>query len=155
MYLLIPIYCTNGAPVVFGGGRPIDSGRSLSDGQRILGDHKTVRGFVSGLVVGSIVGVFESFFLSQNLLPVAILASLGALIGDIAGAFTKRRLRIAPGWPLPVVDQLDFVIGAILMVSVVSTVSLGTAIIVLLVTPPIHLLTNLGAYFLGFKSTYW
>jgi CDP-2,3-bis-(O-geranylgeranyl)-sn-glycerol synthase len=151
----LPVYCTNGAPVIFGGGRPIDSGRSLSDGQRILGDHKTVRGFTSGLIIGVIVGAFESLFLSENLLPIAIFASAGALLGDLAGAFLKRRLRIKPGRPFPVLDQLDFVIGAVLMVSIISNVSLGTVLIAVLVTPPIHLLTNLGAYALGLKSTYW
>ncbi len=155
IYILLPVYCTNGAPVIFGGGRPIDCGRSLSDGQRILGDHKTIRGFASGLIVGAVVGIFESFFLAQNFLPVAILASLGALLGDMAGAFVKRRLMIKPGGPFPVLDQLDFVMGAVLLVSIGFHVSLGTAVIVLLVTPPIHFLTNLGAYLLGLKSTYW
>lgn len=153
--ILLPVYCTNGAPVIFGGGRPIDFGRSLSDGQRILGDHKTIQGFASGLMIGVIVGAFESFFLSENLLPIAILASSGALLGDLAGAFVKRRLRIKPGRPLPVLDQLDFVIGAVLMVSIIFNVSMGTVLIVALVTPPIHLLTNFGAYVLGLKSTYW
>jgi CDP-2,3-bis-(O-geranylgeranyl)-sn-glycerol synthase len=153
--ILLPIYCTNGAPVIFGGGRPIDSGRTLSDGQRILGDHKTIRGFASGLMAGAIVGVFESLLLSQNLLVIATFASLGALLGDLAGAFAKRRLRIKPGGPLPVLDQLDFAIGAIMMVSIISNVSLGTFLIVILVTPPIHLLTNVGAFALGLKSTYW
>ena len=155
IYVLLPVYCTNGAPVIFGGGRPVDFGRSLSDGERVLGDHKTIRGFISGLVVGAAVGLFESIFLDQNFLPIAILASFGALLGDLAGAFVKRRLMIKPGAPFPVLDQLDFVVGAVLLVSIVSRVSLGTALIVLLVTPPIHFLTNLGAYLLGLKSTYW
>ena len=155
VYILLPVYCTNGAPVIFGGGRPIDFGRSLYDGERILGDHKTIQGFVSGLIVGAIVGMFESFFLAQNLLPIAFLASFGALFGDLVGAFVKRRLMIKPGGPFPVLDQLDFVIGAVLLVSLISHVSFGTAVIVLLVTPPIHFLTNLGAYLFGLKSTYW
>jgi len=141
--------------VLFGGGRPIDSGKSLPDGQRILGDHKTLRGFVGGLSVGVIVGAFESVLFSHNLLIVAILASLGALIGDLAGAFVKRRLKIKPGGSLPVLDQLDFVIGAMMLVSPVISLSLWTVLILLLVTPPIHLLTNAGAYLLGLKSTYW
>jgi CDP-2,3-bis-(O-geranylgeranyl)-sn-glycerol synthase len=155
IYILVPVYCTNGAPVIFGGGRPIDFGKSLSDGQRILGDHKTIRGFASGLIIGSIVGVFESILLSQKLLPIAILASLGALLGDLMGAFVKRRLAIRPGKLFPVLDQLDFVLGALLLVSIISSVSLGTALIVFLVTPPIHVVTNLVAYTLGLKSTYW
>jgi CDP-2,3-bis-(O-geranylgeranyl)-sn-glycerol synthase len=106
-------------------------------------------------MAGAIVGVFESLLLSQNLLVIATSASLGALLGDLAGAFAKRRLRIKPGGPLPVLDQLDFAIGAIMMVSIISNVSLGTFLIVILVTPPIHLLTNVGAFALGLKSTYW
>ena len=155
LYIILPAYCTNGAPVIFGGGRPIDSGKSLSDGQRVFGDHKTVRGFLGGLVVGVIVGTFESALFSPNLLIVATLASLGALIGDLAGAFVKRRLKISPGGSLPVFDQLDFIIGAMLLVSPIVTLSLATALILILVTPPIHFLTNLGAYALGLKSTRW
>jgi CDP-2,3-bis-(O-geranylgeranyl)-sn-glycerol synthase len=133
----------------------MDFSKSLSDGQRVFGDHKTIRGFVSGLIVGVIVGAFESVLFYQNLMIVAILASLGALIGDLAGAFVKRRLKISPGGSLPVLDQLDFVVGAMLLVSPIVSLSLGTALILVLVTPPIHFLTNLGAYALGLKSTCW
>ena len=155
LYVILPIYCTNGAPVLFGGGRPIDGGTSLSDGQRIFGDHKTIRGFASGVLVGIVVGVFESVLFARGLMLVAVLASFGTLLGDLAGAFVKRRLKIKPGAPLPGLDQLDFVVGAILMVSLVSNLTLGTILILVLVTPPIHFLTNLGAYALGLKSTYW
>ena len=155
LYIILPIYCTNGAPVIFGGGRPIDGGTSLSDGQRIFGDHKTIRGFASGLLVGIVMGAFESILFARELMLVAVLASFGALLGDLAGAFVKRRLKFKPGAPFPVLDQLDFVVGAILMVSLVSNLTLGTILILVLVTPPIHFLTNLGAYALGLKSTYW
>jgi CDP-2,3-bis-(O-geranylgeranyl)-sn-glycerol synthase len=155
LYIIVPIYCTNGAPVIFGGGRPIDFGRCFTDGERILGDHKTIRGFISGLTVGFIVAMFESHFVSSNLFAVAILASLGALLGDLGGAFVKRRFKIKPGALLPGVDQLDFVVGAILLVSSVFQITVGSLLIVILVTPPIHLLTNVGAYFLRLKSNYW
>jgi CDP-2,3-bis-(O-geranylgeranyl)-sn-glycerol synthase len=155
LYVILPIYCTNGAPVIFGGGRPIDLGRNFVDGERLLGDHKTFRGFISGLIVGAIVGALLSYALSENLLPIAIEASFGALLGDMAGAFMKRRLKIKPGGPLPVVDQLDFVLGAIIVVSLFSAVSLPVVLILLLVTPPIHFLTNVGAYVLGLKEHYW
>lgn len=155
LYILLPIYCTNGAPVIFGGGRPIDAGKCLSDGERILGDHKTIRGFAGGLIVGFVVGIFEYAFISKELLSVAVLASLGALLGDLVGAFVKRRFRIKPGGSLPGLDQLDFVIGAVLMVSIVTQLSLAAVLILLLLTPPVHFLTNLGAYALGLKSTYW
>jgi CDP-2,3-bis-(O-geranylgeranyl)-sn-glycerol synthase len=154
-YLILPTYCTNGAPVVFGGGLPIDMGRTLGDGQRVLGDHKTFRGLASGLVVGTIVGLTCSYVFSKNLLIIAVAASFGALCGDITGALLKRRLKIAPGGALPIVDQLDFVVGAVLCASLFTEISLGTILILFLVTPPIHFLTNVGAYILGLKDRYW
>ena len=150
-----PAYCANGAPVIFGGGLPIDFGKSLPDGNRIFGDNKTVRGFLSGLMVGAIVGVFGYTLFSKNLLPIAFLASLGALFGDLVGAFLKRRLKIKPGGAFPGVDQLDFVLGALLFVSPFYGIGWGAIAITLLVTPPIHFLTNVAAYFLGLKSAYW
>jgi CDP-2,3-bis-(O-geranylgeranyl)-sn-glycerol synthase len=155
LYIILPAYCTNGAPVIFGGGRPIDLGRKFMDGERVLGDHKTFRGFFSALIVGTIVGVVCSYVFSKNLVTVAIPASLGALLGDMVGAFVKRRLKIKPGGALPVVDQLDFVVGAIILVYLFSSISLSVVLILLLVTPPIHLLTNVGAYALGLKERYW
>ena len=154
-YIILPTYCTNGAPVLFGGGVPIDMGRSLADGERVLGDHKTFRGFLSGLVAGTIVGVVSSYIFSKNLVTIAFSASFGALLGDMTGAMLKRRLKIAPGEALPIVDQLDFVVGAVLCVSLFTTISLGAILILFLVTPPIHLLTNIGAYALGLKDRYW
>ena len=151
----MPIYCTNGAPVLFGGGRAIDFGRKMPDGERILGDHKTIRGLLSGLAVGITVGVFESLLSGTNMTGMATLASVGALLGDLCGAFIKRRMHIQPGQPLPGVDQLDFVVGAVLLMSLVYAPTLGTLLILLCVTPPIHLLTNMGAYKLGLKSNYW
>ena len=155
LYIIIPIYCTNGAPVLFGGGKPIDFGRNLADGERIFGDHKTVRGFLSGLLVGVLVGCVASVFVGLSVFEIAVVASAGALLGDLSGAFVKRRLGIKPGQPLPIVDQLDFVLGAVIAVSLISVPTLGALLILLCVTPPIHLFTNVCAYRLGLKSTYW
>jgi CDP-2,3-bis-(O-geranylgeranyl)-sn-glycerol synthase len=155
LYIIVPAYCTNGAPVIFGGGRPLDFGKSLPDGNRVLGDNKTFRGILSGLVVGIIVGVFGQYLFSKNLFLIALSASAGALLGDLAGAFLKRRVRIKPGDPLPVIDQLDFVLGAILVVSSFYTLSLGSVAVLVFVTPPLHFLTNVAAYHLGLKQNYW
>ena len=155
LYIILPTYCANGAPVIFGGGTPIDMGRTLSDGERILGDHKTVKGLVSGVIAGTIIGLVGSLVFAKNLLIIAVPASLGALLGDMVGAFLKRRLKIRPGGALPVVDQLDFVVGAVLCVALTSEISTTVLLILFLVTPPIHFLTNVGAYFLGLKEQYW
>jgi CDP-2,3-bis-(O-geranylgeranyl)-sn-glycerol synthase len=88
-------------------------------------------------------------------MPFFVLNPLGTLLGDLAGAFLKRRLGIAPGKPLPIADQIDFVIGALLFSIPLGILSWELAITVLLITPPIHLFTNFLAYKLKLKTNPW
>jgi CDP-2,3-bis-(O-geranylgeranyl)-sn-glycerol synthase len=73
----------------------------------------------------------------------------------LAAAFLKRRLRIAPGGLFPIVDQVDFVVGALLFSVPLAIVSLELAVAVIIITPPIHLVTNFVAYKLGLKKNPW
>jgi len=156
LYIAIPTYVANSTPVLLGGGAPIDRGRNFSDGRRILGSHKTVKGFGYGLLLGSAAAVAESIlFANYKLILAGAVASLGALLGDLLGAFLKRRLDIAPGRPLPVVDQLDFILGAILLASPLLQVTIGSVIILIVATVPIHLISNATAYALGLKKHFW
>ena len=60
-----------------------------------------------------------------------------------------------PGAPFPVVDQLDFVAGALLLSFPFFQPSLILVLIIVVITPPIHLLTNFLAYLIGVKSNPW
>ncbi|MEM3699328.1 MAG: CDP-2,3-bis-(O-geranylgeranyl)-sn-glycerol synthase [Candidatus Bathyarchaeia archaeon] len=151
---IFPAYCANAIPVITGGGYPIDFGKKFFDGKPIFGKNKTFRGFFSGLIVGTSVGLLESILFNYPI-PFGLLLSLGALVGDLAGAFLKRRLGISPGDLLPIIDQVDFIIGAVLFSLPLSILDLNLAIIVLIITPPIHLLTNFTAYKLGLKNNPW
>jgi CDP-2,3-bis-(O-geranylgeranyl)-sn-glycerol synthase len=151
---IFPAYCANAIPVITGGGHPIDFGKKFFDGKPIFGKNKTFRGFFSGLIVGTAVGLLESVFFNYPL-SFGLLLSLGALFGDLAGAFLKRRLGMAPGDLLPIVDQIDFILGAILFSLPLSILDLNLGIAVLIITPPIHLLTNFAAYKMGLKSNPW
>jgi CDP-2,3-bis-(O-geranylgeranyl)-sn-glycerol synthase len=153
---IFPAYCANAIPVITGGGYPIDFGKKFLDGKPILGKNKTFQGFFSGLIIGTAVGLAESAFFGYPLL-FGLLLSLGALLGDLVGAFVKRRLGIAPGKLLPVIDQIDFIIGAILFSLPLSLQILSWELIlaVLIITAPIHLLTNFAAYKLGLKDNPW
>jgi CDP-2,3-bis-(O-geranylgeranyl)-sn-glycerol synthase len=115
-----------------------------------------VKGFVSGLLVGTVAGLAEALLFTNYLLVlVGIAASLGALFGDLFGAFLKRRLDIPPGGPLPVVDQLDFIAGAVLLTSPVLAITVGAVLILMIVTVPAHLLSNAIAHGLGLKKRPW
>jgi CDP-2,3-bis-(O-geranylgeranyl)-sn-glycerol synthase len=149
-----PSYVANAAPLVFGGGKPLDRGRNFIDGRPIFGAHKTVRGVVAGILAGSLVGLGESL-VDPRLAIAGVAISFGAVLGDLLGAFVKRRLNMPPGRLFPVVDQLDFVMGALVVSYYLLPMSWLSVLIVVIVTPPIHLGTNLGAYLLGIKKTYW
>ena len=156
IYIAIPAYVANSTPVVLGGGAPIDRGRQFVDGRRLLGTNKTVKGFAYGLLLGSVAASAEAILFRNYLLVLAgILASLGALLGDLFGAFLKRRLNIQPGHPLPVVDQLDFILGALVVTSPLLNVTMGGVLILVIATVPIHLLSNAAAYLLRLKKRLW
>src|SRR5207245_9231821 len=76
-----PSYVANAAPLLLGGGTPLDGGKNFLDGQRILGAHKTVRGLFAGIIAGSLIGLAESPVVSQ-LLVGGIMISLGPLLGQ-------------------------------------------------------------------------
>ncbi len=151
---IFPAYCANAVPVIAGGGQPMDFGKNFFDGKPVFGKNKTFRGFFFGFAVGVMVGLAEWVVFDYPFL-FSVLSPLGALCGDLAGAFLKRRLGIAPGDLLPVVDQVDFVVGAILFSLPLAMISWELAVAVLIITPPIHLLTNFVAYKLRMKKNPW
>lgn len=130
LWLMVPALVPNSAAVLTGGGLPMDLGRTWR-GQRVLGDGKTWRGFFGGAFVGMAVGLVQvaiaagvgstdhgGFGQWPDLLgPLALLA-FGALLGDAAGSFVKRRLRIKRGAKAPVLDQYNFVVGALVMLAI-------------------------------------
>jgi CDP-2,3-bis-(O-geranylgeranyl)-sn-glycerol synthase len=155
LIFIFPAYCANAVPVIAGGGSPMDFGKNFFDGKRIFGKNKTFRGFFFGLAVGVAVGLVEWVLFDYPFL-FSLLSPLGALLGDLTGAFLKRRLGIAPGGLLPIVDQVDFVIGAILLsmpLAIINSWELAVAVII--ITPPIHMLTNFLAYKLKLKENPW
>ena len=154
LIFIFPAYCANGAPVLGGGGKPLDLHRNFIDGKRIFGTNKTFRGFFFGLSIGAGVGILDCLVFNLPWL-FAILTPLGALLGDLTGAFIKRRLSIPPGGLLPVIDQIDFVVGALVFSLPLMMIGWETAVAVLLITPPIHLFTNFLAYKLKLKKNPW
>jgi CDP-2,3-bis-(O-geranylgeranyl)-sn-glycerol synthase len=162
IWFIFPAYCANAAPVIFGGGQPMDFGRTFFDGKPFLGSHKTFRGFLAGIIVGTLVGLLQTILYEQFLFQYGVqfqytiflgfMLSLGALTGDLIESFIKRRLKRSPGSSLQIADQIDFILGAFLFSIPVLPPSLLAALIILLVTIPIHLITNLAAALLKMKN---
>jgi len=168
IWAMLPAYVPNNAAVLAGGGRPIDGGRTLDDGKRVLGDGKTWRGTAIGVVAGVALaallnGINSLFGAPAAPFPVAAAVSLplGAMLGDIGASFLKRRTGRERGAAFPGLDQLDFVVGALVLTAVAATgwflETFGPAVViaVLVLTPLLHVATNALAYAFGLKDEPW
>lgn len=135
LYFFLPAYLANMAPVFARGhfewaAAPIDAGRSWR-GCRILGDHKTWRGVVSGVVAGAFGFALQCWLYragfardlalmdygSVDPILSGVLLGLGTGIGDAIKSFFKRRVGIPAGASWLGFDQLDFMAGAYALVS--------------------------------------
>ena len=150
IYIYLPAYIANATPVLLGGGPPIDGGRTWVDDQPLFGDHKTVRGTFSGIIVGIAVGILQMQPLR------GVLLSVGAIGGDIVVSFIKRRIKLKPGAMFPIADQMGFIVFAVLLVSLVQpSPTWERAVAILVATLPIHYLTNVIAWALKLKRNPW
>jgi CDP-2,3-bis-(O-geranylgeranyl)-sn-glycerol synthase len=165
-WLMLPAYTANPTAVVFGGGKPIDFGKNWRDGRRILGDGKTFRGLFGGIACGIIIGLIQMqisplWYLGIFTFTSVITLSMGALLGDIVKSFFKRRLGLKRGAKFPLVDQLDFVVGAWILTYIFDPVwftdnfTFWIIITVLILTPLLHRLTNILGYYLKLKKEPW
>lgn len=91
---------------------PLDFGRTLRDGTRLLGTHKTWRGLIAAAVACGV----AAHFLRLGFVLGAAFGTL-ALLGDAASSFIKRRLRLPPGAEVPGLDQLPEAILPLLALS--------------------------------------
>ncbi|GAB3028741.1 CDP-2,3-bis-(O-geranylgeranyl)-sn-glycerol synthase [Natronobiforma cellulositropha] len=171
-WAMLPAYVPNNVAVLAGGGRPIDGGRTWNE-KRLLGDGKTWRGTAVGTAVGAVlalalnavagdVGAATGIEDLPTFPPEVVLAlPLGAMLGDMTASFLKRRTGRDRGAPFPGVDQLDFVVVSLALAFVVApgwfleTFTLGVLLVVVIMTPVLHVGTNVAAYWLGLKNEPW
>ena len=170
-WAMLPAYVPNNAAVLAGGGPPTDGGPTRG-GRRLPCDGKTPRGNPGGTLGGGPLAAglhtaapplgSSAGFLLPTFPPAggAWLAA-GAMAGDIAASFLKRRSGRARGAAFPGVDQLDFVVGALLCAFVFApgwaqvTFTLGVLAVIVVVTPVLHVGTNIIAYLIGAKNEPW
>ncbi|WP_456418861.1 CDP-2,3-bis-(O-geranylgeranyl)-sn-glycerol synthase [Methanocaldococcus infernus] len=154
---ILPAYVANASACIFGGGKPLDLNKCWPDGRRLLGDGVTIKGSFFGILLGTLTGFIEGLFFNAPLLylKLGFTLSLGAILGDAIGSFIKRRLNIERGKPAPLLDQLDFAIGALILGSLIKSIAIHQVFIILLITIFIHLFANILAYSLKIKDVWW
>lgn len=151
---ILPAYVANGAPVIFGGGAPIDFGIRLR-GKRLFGNNKTIRGTYAAILAGIAIGAVEYPFM-HYMLAIAAMLALGAAIGDLFGSFIKRRLNKEPGSSILLLDQYGFFVFALLFALWLGHLPAWYGLVfITLLTGALHVLTNIGAHRLRLKNVPW
>ncbi|MCX6815957.1 MAG: CDP-2,3-bis-(O-geranylgeranyl)-sn-glycerol synthase [Candidatus Aenigmarchaeota archaeon] len=163
LWFIWPAYCANAFPVIVHGKKPIDGGKFFGK-NRLLGSSKTVEGTIAGVSFGVFIGIIQIMVynyipkdigLIEFSIPLIIVLSVGALMGDIVGSFIKRRFGMKPGDPAILLDQLDFLIMALILASPLYLPSAGKVLILIVLTPLIHLIMNIIGFMLKFKKKPW
>ena len=105
--LVAPLYITNSSAMLFGGRTPLDFGRKFFDQKPLLGKGKTIKGTLLGFVAGMLAIIIIDYFLhdftvilTSDYLWYGFLVCAGAILGDLAESFIKRRLNLKPGYDL-------------------------------------------------------
>ncbi len=177
---MLPAYVANPAAQLTGGGTPMDFGRKAQDGERLLGDGKTWRGLLGGvlgaLLIGGLQVAAAAAVDNPEVLPtfdpgggaagpasflVVFVLGAGALLGDALKSLAKRRLRLPRGASLPLADQYDFVLGAwVLTLAFVprwfeANLPLEAILVILLITFFLHRGVSAIGYRMGLKAEPW
>ena len=168
LVFIIPAYVANSAPVILGGVAPIDAGLKLADSKRIFGDGKTWFGLFGGFFCGILSSIalahilpgtqFDIFGGQASLYILSGIAmSAGALLGDLAGSFIKRRVGARWG-ESSFLDQLTFLIGALAFCYFLNLTLVfrpENISFLVFVTYFIHRIANSAAHYYGLKKVPW
>lgn len=178
LWLMVPMLIPNSAAVLFGGGTPVDFGRNMKDGTRILGDGKTWRGLFGGTLSGMTLGLIQVTIMNLLDVPswtygncvwctvfILFLLAFGSMFGDMLGSFLKRRIKIARGAKAPGLDQYDFLIGTLILIiplqwawfyeNMIEGIYLVGFIGLIILIPIMHRIMNIIGFKMGKKDVPW
>ena len=149
---------------------PIDCHKTLKDGQRVFGDHKTLKGFIGYIIFAVIFSVIfglistrvhwlerHNFFYFTHNNNVVFNFMLGSLLGftwtlfELPNSFLKRRLKIAPGFTsknnfmkilFVFLDQADSIFGVVLVIAIFHPIFITQYFLYVVVGALTHIALN-------------
>jgi CDP-2,3-bis-(O-geranylgeranyl)-sn-glycerol synthase len=162
-----PVFA-NKVPLLNKLGMPIDGGKTFR-GKRIFGDHKTLRGFIVGIIAGFFVALMQmllytnfSWFYELSpsvdysnpiVLVMGAVLGFGALAGDAIKSFFKRQLSVPSGESWFPFDQLDYIVGGIFASALFVTLSFSQYVTITLVWFLIHPVATFIGWLLKLKDS--
>jgi len=133
--------------------------------ENLFGKNKTWRGFLSAIVIGTLsyvllvnLGTMSRFDLDIATGPVEIVVigfffSFGAIGGDLVKSFFKRKQGIDPGESFPPWDQIDYVLGAIVLTYFIYHYTFSQVILMLVLGGTISALSHRIGYVFKMNNT--
>ncbi len=152
---------TNKIPWLKQWNAPLDLGGTFR-GKRLLGNNKTWRGLWSGTVAASVtcfvqVNIVTRGNLTLSTAIISLIAGsilgFGALMGDVVESFFKRRVGIKSGKSWFPFDQLDYIVGGLILIYPFVRLPLVMVLWIVVIYFGLHLLVSYIGYQLGFKDT--
>jgi len=162
LYFFLPAYVANMSPVLF---RWIPFSKPVHE--KIFGRNKTWRGLITATLMGGIIFHLQKLAYTSGFTKIALIdyngftvmlglfLGFGAIIGDLIKSYYKRKLEIKPGDSWKVWDQTDFVIGGILFSFFIYIPTVEVIVILLIISPLLHIAVNHLSYWLKIGKSKW
>lgn len=134
--------------------------------KRLLGSHKTIRGFILGIFMATLgvyfqIFIYENFSFMREILPIdysainpivfGFLSGCGALVGDGVKSFFKRQVGFVPGRSWTPFDQIDYVLGGIVFTWLYIPLSFNQYLLIFILWFLIHPASTFIAFLLKLK----
>jgi len=145
---------------------PIDFGKEINN-KPLFGKNKTFRGLFFGVIFAIIITYFQFALYNtgilinialvdySNWLLIGFLLGFGAITGDLAESFVKRRLNYNSGERFVPFDQTDFIIGALIFVYPVVNLGINKVTVILILSFFLHIIVNHIAFYTGIRKEKW
>ncbi len=129
-------------------------------GKRVFGESKTIRGLIAGIIAGELIFLLQQMLSTHtvglNLVPYAqlpwyfgFLFGMGALGGDLIKSFFKRQVGIAPSKTWIPFDQVDWIVGTLVLLLLFVHIPLEVIILGIVVGILLHILVKFAGFLLG------
>ena len=146
---------------------PLDGGKQFR-GKPIFGANKRWRGLIGGTITGILAGLLQIWlvitfpslkeitgpldYASGVPLVLGGLLGFGALMGDAIESFFKRQLGVKPGHAWFPFDQIDYILGGLLMSLLVVQLPWAIYAYILVLWFGVHVLFSYLGYLAGLKD---
>jgi len=146
----------NKIPLVNKWATPVDFGLSLR-GKRLLGDNKTWRGIFTATLLAGVTGWLLYPLVTNDqsrgaVFGLSLLMGFGAMLGDSVESFIKRKRNVPAGHSWFPFDQIDYIIGGLVLVAPFADISAKTLGLIFVTYFTLHLASAYFAYLIGLKD---